>query len=52
MQNIFYKFSPKILTSDPCVGVHQINDNAINALKQKHPKLLPILEKNPPQRSC
>ena len=34
----------KILTSDPCVGVHKINDNVINALKQKHPKPSPILE--------
>ena len=32
------------MTSDPCVGVHKINDNVINALKQKHPKPLPILE--------
>ena len=23
----------KILTSDPCVGVHKISDNVINALK-------------------
>ena len=34
----------KILTSDPCVGVHKISDNVINALKQKHPKPSPILE--------
>ena len=34
----------KILTSDPCVGVHKINDDVINALKQKHPKPSPVLE--------
>ena len=34
----------KSLTSDPCVGVHKINDDVINALKQKHPKPLPIPE--------
>ena len=34
----------KILTSDPCVGVHKINDDVINALKQKHPKPSPIPE--------
>ena len=34
----------KILTSDPCVGVYKINDDDINALKQKHPKPSPILE--------
>ena len=34
----------KILTSDPCVGVHKINDNVISALKQKHPKPSPILK--------
>ena len=34
----------KILTSDPFVGVHKINDDVINALKQKHPKLSPIRE--------
>ena len=34
----------KILTSDPCVGVHKINDDVINALKQKHPKPSPILK--------
>ena len=34
----------KILTFDPCVGVHEINDDVINALKQKYPKPLPILE--------
>ena len=30
----------EILTSDPCVGVHKINDDVINALKQKHPSFL------------
>ena len=34
----------KILTSDPCVGVHKINDDVISTLKQKHPKPSPILE--------
>ena len=34
----------KILTSDPRVGVHKISGDFINALKQKHPKLSPILE--------
>ena len=34
----------KIFTSDPCVGVHKINDDVINALKQKHPKPSPIIE--------
>ena len=34
----------KILASDPCVGVHKINDDVINALKQKYPKPLQILE--------
>ena len=34
----------KILTSDPCVGVRKINDDVINALKQKHSKQSPILE--------
>ena len=34
----------KILTSDLCVGVHKINDDVKNALKQKHPKPSPILE--------
>ena len=34
----------KILTSDPCVGVHKINDDVINALKQKHPEPSPIIE--------
>ena len=34
----------KILTSDSFVGVHMIDDDAINALKQKHPKPSPILE--------
>ena len=33
-----------ILTSDPCVSVHKINDDIINALKQKHPKPSPVLE--------
>ena len=37
-------FSPKNLTFDPCVGVHKINDDVINALKQKHPKPSPILK--------
>ena len=35
--------APKILTSDSCVGLHKINDDVINALKQKHPKSSPIL---------
>ena len=34
----------KILTSDPCIGVHKISDDVLNALKQKHPKPSPILE--------
>ena len=34
----------KILSSEPYVGVHKINDDIIIALKQKHPKTLPILE--------
>ena len=34
----------KVLTSDICVGVHKINDDVINAFKQKHPKPSPILE--------
>ena len=34
----------KILTSDPGVDVHKINDDAINALKQKHPKPSRILK--------
>ena len=34
----------KILTYDPCV--HKINDDVINALKQKYPKPLPLLENN------
>ena len=34
----------KNLTSDPCVGVHKINDDAINTLKQIHGKPSPILE--------
>ena len=29
---------------DPCVGVYKINNDAINALKQKHPKPSPILK--------
>ena len=36
--------APKILTSDSCVGVHKINDDFINVLKQKHPKSSAILE--------
>ena len=32
------------MTSDPCVGVHKINDDVINTLKQKHPKPSLILE--------
>ena len=34
----------KILTYDPCV--HKINDDVINALKQKYPKPSPLLENN------
>ena len=34
----------KILSSDPCVGIHKINDDVINALRQKHPKPSPIIE--------
>lgn len=34
----------KILTSDPCLGVHKINDDFVNALKHKHPKPSPILK--------
>ena len=34
----------KNLTSGPCVGVHKINDDAINTLKQIHGKPSPILE--------
>ena len=34
----------KIFTSDPWVDVHKINDDVINALKQKHQKPSPILE--------
>ena len=34
----------KNLTSDPCIGVHKISDDFLNALKQKHPKPSPILE--------
>ena len=34
----------KILTSDSCVGVHKINEDVINSLKQKHRKSSPILE--------
>ena len=33
----------KILTSDPCIGVHKINDDVINALEQKQ-QPSPILE--------
>ena len=36
--------TPKILTSDPGVGVHKLNDDVINTLKQKHPKPSPILK--------
>ena len=36
----------KILTSDPCVGAHEVNDDVINPLKQKHPKPSPLLENN------
>ena len=32
------------MTSDPCISVHKINDDVINALKQKHPKPPPTLE--------
>ena len=35
------------MTSDPCVGVHKINDDANNTLKQKHAKPSPILENTP-----
>ena len=34
----------KILTSDLCIGVHKINGDVTNALKQKHPTPLPVLE--------
>ena len=33
----------KIFNSDQCVGAHKISDDVLNALKQKHPKLSPIL---------
>ena len=36
----------KIFSSDPWVGVHKINDDVINALKQKHQKPSLILENN------